>query len=146
MRIINVSLGLVLVTIGSCHQFRPAPPPEPSPDSRPTSVAWDWAAHLGETVTLEGFAIDRKFGAQLWTERGDVWIDNLPRWPEGFYSGGDKGKRLRVTGTLIKRDDMPVFVQKLGGVVPQGIAVTEQELEQAKWRYLLQDANWTVLE
>jgi hypothetical protein len=66
---------------------------------------------------------------------------------EGFYSGGDKGKRLRVSGTVIKKDDMPVFIQKPGEAPSAGIPVhSEEELKKAKWRYLLKDAKWTILE
>ena len=48
-------------------------------------------------------------------------------WPEAFYQGADKGKRLRVTGTVIKRDDLPVFVQKAGEPPQAGMAVKSQE-------------------
>jgi hypothetical protein len=113
-------------------------------------MAWpkDWSKHLGQTVTLEGTAANAKLGALLLAGDGEsIWIDGLDQWPEGFYSGGSKGKRVRVTGTVIKRDDMPVFVQKPGEPLREGIPVqSEEELEKAKWRFLLKDAKWTVLE
>jgi hypothetical protein len=113
-------------------------------------MAWpkDWSKHLGQTVTLEGTAANTKLGAVLEGDGRDIWIDGLDRWPEVFYSGGDNGKRLRVTGIVIKRDDLPVFVVE-PGAVPQkgGISVqSEEELAKAKWRFLLKDAKWTVLE
>ncbi len=112
-------------------------------------MAWpkDWSGHVGQTVTLEGRAVDAKIGALLQGQGGAIWIDGLDSWPEGFYSGGDQGKRLRVTGTVIKKDDLPVIVQKPGELPRAGIPVqSEEELERAKWRYLLKDAKWTVLE
>jgi len=107
----------------------------------------DWSSLLGKTVTLEGTAADTKLGAMLVGKDNDIWIDGLHRWPEGFYLGGDKGKRLRVTGTVIRKDDLPAFVQKPGGIVQAGIPVeSEKELAKAKRRYLLKDAKWVVLE
>lgn len=112
-------------------------------------MAWpkDWSRHVGRKVALEGMAVNAKLGALLLAEGQAIWIDGLDAWPPGFYSGGDQGKRLRVTGTVIKRDDLPVFVDKPGEPVRAGIPVqSERELETAKWRYLLQDAKWTVLD
>jgi hypothetical protein len=64
-----------------------------------------------------------------------------------IYSGGEQGKRLRVTGTVIRKGDLPVFVQKPGEPPRAGIPVaSEEEREKAKWRYLLKDAKWTELD
>jgi hypothetical protein len=42
---------------------------------------------------------------------------------------------------------MPVFIQRPGEPVLAGIPVSsEEELEKSKWRYLLKDAKWNVLE
>lgn len=107
----------------------------------------DWSKHLGKTLTLEGTAANAKLGALLLGKDNAIWIDGLQSWPKGFYQGGDHGKRLRVTGTVIKRDDMPVFVEKPGEPPQAGMPVkSEAELEKAKWRYVLKDAKWTVLE
>jgi hypothetical protein len=98
-------------------------------------------------MTLEGTAADAKLGALLQGKEGLIWIEGLESWPEGFYSGGDQGKRLRVTGTVIRKDDLPVFVQKPGE--PPGAAIpvaSEEEREKAKRRYLLKDAKWTELD
>lgn len=107
----------------------------------------DWSGHLGQTVTLEGTAADAELGALLQGEAGAIWIDGLAAWPEGFASGGHRGKHLRVTGTVITKDDLPVFVQQPGALPRAGMPVPSAEaLEQAKRRYLLKDATWTVLE
>ena len=109
-------------------------------------MAWpkDWSGHLGQTVTLEGAPENMKVGAYLaQTGQGGIWIDGLDSWPEGFYR---PGKRVRVTGTVIKKGDLPVFVLKPGEPVPQGMPVkSEAEAEKKKWRYLLKDATWTLL-
>jgi hypothetical protein len=112
-------------------------------------IAWpeDWSKYVGRTVTLEGTAANAKLGAVLEGENGMIWIDGLDSWPEGFYLGGDNGKRVRVTGTVIRKDDVPVYVQIPGDLPKGGISVAnEEEREEAKWRYLLKDARWTVVE
>jgi hypothetical protein len=146
MRIV-IGLFFLLPTICGCSQNQtPSLGDDVSKEHR---LSWpkDWSDHLGRTVTLEGTAADAKLGALLQGEHDTIWIDGLDSWPEGFYSGGEKGKRVRVTGTVIQKDDMPVFLQKPGEPPRAGIPVcSEEELKKAKWRYLLKDAKWTVLE
>lgn len=147
MRIVFCSLCFLIANICGCSQHQTAAPS--GPDSREGHVTWpkDWSAHLGQTVTLEGRAVDAKLGALLQGEEASIWLDGLDSWPEGFFSGGDQGKRIRVTGTVIKKDDVPVFVQRPGEPPRAGIPVTsEEEQEKGKWRYLLKDTKWTVLE
>ena len=115
----------------------------------PSPMNWpeDWSVLLGQTVTLEGRAGNAKLGALLESDGRILWIDGLNNWPEGFYPGDGQGKRLRVTGTVIKRDDMPVFVQEPGGPVKAGIPVrSKADLERARGRFLLTDVRWTVLD
>jgi hypothetical protein len=146
--------GLLWFCLGSvcgCSQYDTTSPNSPTNSGAPAHVmAWpkDWSKHLGQTVTVDGTAENHKIGAFLVSKgEGGIYIDGLHSWPEGFYSGGDQGKRLRVTGTVIKKDDVPVFVPKPGQPVPCGVPVeSEEELESAKWRYLLTGATWTVLE
>jgi hypothetical protein len=136
----------VVGSITGCSQFR-LPPTAPSPVTQ--ELAWpdDFNKHLGETLTLEGFAANSKLGAELVGDKNSIWIDGIDAWPEGFYRGGDKGKRLRVTGTVVKRDDLPVFFAKPGEPPRQGMPLqSEEELDKAKWRFLLKDATWVVLE
>jgi hypothetical protein len=120
----------------------------PSGTSTPVS-AWptNWSSLLGQTVTVEGTAEALKVGPYLVSNgQGGIWIDGLDSWPAECFSG-DQGKRLRVTGTVIQKDDLPVFVLKPGELVPAGIPVrSEEEREKAKWRFLLTRAKWTVLD
>jgi hypothetical protein len=104
-------------------------------------------AHLGQQITVEGSAANAKLGAMLMGEGFTLWIDGLDRWPEGFYLGGDRGKRLRVTGVLGEDHGLPVFVQRAGEPVPQGIPVPEgTDLERASQRFVLKGARWTLLD
>jgi hypothetical protein len=127
-------------------------PEEHAQPQKSRTMTWpkDWSKHLGETVTVEGTAANLKLGALLQGDGEWIWLEGMS-WPNGLYGGGDKGKRVRVTGTVIKNDDLPVFVVnpgwKPGELVPQGMSVrSEEELRKAKWRFLLRDAKWTVLE
>jgi hypothetical protein len=121
-------------------------------DSEDRQLAWpkNFANFVGKSVTLECTAANTKLGAILLEEgqsKNEIWIEGLECWPQGFFGNGVKGKRLRVTGAVIKRDDVPVFIQKPGEAPQGGIPVrTEEELEIKKWRFLLQGAKWTVLE
>jgi hypothetical protein len=113
------------------------------------AMSWpeDWSRHLGQVVTLKGKAANAKLGALLEGDGRIIWIDGLHEWPEGFYLGEGKGKHLLVTGTVIKRDDMPVFVQEPGGPVKAGIPVrSKADLEKGRGRFLLTGVKWTVLE
>jgi hypothetical protein len=110
-----------------------------------SATAWpkDWSNLLGQAVTLEGTAADAKLGALLVQEsNGAIWIDDLESWPNGYYLGGDKGKHVRVTGTVIERYDLPVFIQKEGEPLRAGIAVPPgTDLKKASRRFLLKDAK-----
>jgi hypothetical protein len=77
-------------------------------------------------------AANEKLGALLQRDGSVIWVEGLYSWPDGFY---------------FQKDDMPVFVQKPGELPRAGIPVaSEEERDKAKWRYLLRDAKWTVLD
>jgi hypothetical protein len=143
-----VLLGVLLVFLAGCSQNQPVFTGDATAEKQTTAWPDDWSKLLGKTITLEGNAGNAHLGALLLGDRDEIWINGLDAWPDGFYTGGDKGKRLRVTGTVIKRADMPVFLVKPGESATQaGIPVhSEEELQKAKGRYLLKDAKWTVLE
>jgi hypothetical protein len=143
MRAALVFACLVLATLASCSPHQTTTPGNPPPKEQASSWPADWSAHLGQTVTLEGTAGNAKEGALLEGEKQTIWIDGLEAWPEGFYGADGKGKRLRVRGTVIRRDDVPVFVQRPGEPPQAGIAVgSEEEAEKARWRFLLKGATW----
>lgn len=105
------------------------------------------AVNLGKRITVEGWAVSRKNGAQLVGTDFDLWIDGLHSWPEGYYSGGDKGKKVRVSGVLAKDNDLPVFFPKNFEFSFQGIPIPDEtDLEKASHRYLLKNAKWELTE
>ena len=98
-------------------------------------------AQLGQQVTLEGIAEARRLGAALRGNDFDVWIDQLQDWPGQYI-----GQRVRVTGVLEERHDLPVFIQKPGEPVTGGIPVPEgTDLHAASRRYVVRDAKWSLI-
>ncbi len=104
-------------------------------------------ANLGKKITVEGRAVDRKMGAQLIGEDFDLWIDGLSGWPSGYYTGGEKGRKVRVSGILAEDHGLPVFIPRKNEPVMQGIPVPEgTDLKKAAHRYILREATWELLE
>ena len=97
---------------------------------------------LGQQVTLEGVAETRKLGAALRGNDFDVWIDRLERWPADAL-----GRKVRVTGILEERHDLPVYIRKAGEPPSAGIPVPEgTDLREASRRYLVRDSKWSVIQ
>lgn len=106
----------------------------------------DWSKQLGETVTLTGKALNFKIGAALHLEDSLIYVD-LDYWPDGLYHGGDDGEIVRVTGTVARRNMLPVFVPDPDDDVVQGIAVPEgTDLDQAAMAYVLENVEWERVE
>ncbi len=119
--------------------------------AKPTPMDWpqSWTTHIGKKVTLYGKAIDEKSGAALYCVGKAfcpaIYIDGLDTWPDGLYLGGDAGKSVIVTGTVIERDDLPVFIENKNEPAKQGIPVPPgTDLKKASHRFLLKDAKWEV--
>ncbi len=102
---------------------------------------------VGEAITVEGIPGNAKMGALLQLDNGEVlWIDGMDEWPGNCFTPEGKGKRLRVTGTLISRDDLPAYVAKPGELPKTGMPVqSEDQLKAARQRFLLKDTRWAVL-
>jgi hypothetical protein len=112
-------------------------------------IPWpaSWADHVGQTVTVEGRALEAKLGPLLAGDGPDLWIDGLSAWPEGFYRGGEEGARVRVTGTVIERSDLPVFIEDGSGPARAGMpAAPGTDLADARKRHLLTGATWILLD
>jgi hypothetical protein len=136
--------------LSGCGGAQPVPKPV---DAAATAVGWpaDWNRLVGKRITIDGYAHDLKRGPVVTAEPSfastrAVWIEGLPGWPEGV--GGATSAHVRVTGTVIKRDDMPVYLYGTHGDngAPGHWVSTEEELNRLKWRFLLKDATWTVVD
>ena len=125
MRIATASF---FVLLGACSQR------EPVPASR-------WEGQLGKELTGEGVAYDVKLGAMLELPDAVLWVDGIDAWPAGF-----NGKKVRATGVLIVKGDLPLFVRKPDEPVRSGIEVPPgTDLEKASRRYLLSKAKYSKL-
>src|SRR5262245_34325866 len=107
----------------------------------------DWNGQVGKTITLEGTAVDAKLGALLVEGDHAIWIDGLDHWPRDLIGADGKGKRVRVTGLVIEKADLPAFVSKEGEPPKSGVPVeSSKQLESASRRLLLKDAKWTAID
>ena len=101
---------------------------------------------LGQKVTFHGKAINSKLGAFLEVNKKRIWIKGMDSWPEGFYLGGEDGKLLEVTGVLIEKHDLPVYIHKEGEPYSAMIAYPPgTDLKKASHRYLLEDPKWVII-
>ena len=102
-----------------------------------------WCRYLLVEVTIRGVAQDHKIGAYVESmNREGLYIDSLNYWPKDY-----SGKTVEVTGVVIKRHDLPVFIPEDGKPVVSGIPVPEgTDLHEASKRYLLKDATWKLIE
>ena len=100
------------------------------------------AEQLGKEITLVGIAENLKVGARLKGANFTIFLDGIDSWPSEIY-----GKKVSITGTLIERHDLPVFIQKPGKKnLRDGIPVPKgTDLHAAAHRYLLKDAKWVIV-
>jgi hypothetical protein len=123
-------------------------PVTPLAKGEPGPMQWpkDWSVYLGKRITVEGMATNPKVGPALSGNGEAIFIDGMNSWPDDFCLG-DRGKRLRVTGTVIERHDLPVFIWRKGQPPLSGIPVPEgTDLHKASRRFLLQNAKWIEVE
>lgn len=97
------------------------------------------AMKVGQVITISGVAEDAKLGALLTIGPSHtVWIDGIDAWPEPL-----RGQRVEVTGKLVERDDLPVFVPRAGEPIVQGIPVAEgTDLDKARRRLVITEARY----
>jgi len=128
-----------LALLGACSPSSAPPGPAPAKEpaamtsaSSPVSNAAlePLVARLGQLVTVEGVAQDAKLGAMLLIGGSrTIWIDSLDAWPPEA-----RGKRVRVTGKLIERSDLPVFVQREGEPATPTRRLVTRSTSSAKMR------------
>ena len=153
--------GICVVAMLGCTQT-----PHGPNESRITSdgvIAWpdDWSKHLGREVSVEGWAAYMKLGPVLTSAKEEysnlIWIEG-PSGKDGKPLTPRMGDRIRMTGMVIQRSDMPVYLAVRGTWPPKmaeesqfpyraGIPVySKEEYERSKKRFLLKDATWSVLD
>ena len=102
-----------------------------------------WSKYLSEEVTVEGIAYNSKLGAFVAVNQEEpLWIESFHNWPLGYY-----GKRVVVTGIVIIKHDLLVFIQKEAEPQVTGVPVAEgTDLHLKRKRYLLKNATWNLIE
>ncbi len=91
-----------------------------------------WTPFLGERITVDGTAVNAKLGAMVQLKNLTIFVDGLEGWPSDWPAG----TRVRVTGVVISRDDMPVVDPK--GPISAGV-------EGSPTRFLLSRPEWERL-
>jgi hypothetical protein len=119
------------------QQTTPAPPA--GAQSEPA-----FAPHRGRCVIVEGYASGQKIGPLL---QGGAWAIGVslkdPRGDAAWWALPG-GSRVRVRGVVTERSDLPVFIQKKGEPIMQGMPVPEgTDLDEARRRYVLDQASVT---
>ena len=134
--------SLVLVALLGCVSTEPTAQPAGSPASDASNAVS--AANVGKRITLEGMAMNRKGGAVLVGKGFEVWMADFDAWPDGYYEGGDRGKRLVVTAELGEDHGLPIVVERPGEPIAQGIPVPEgTDVHAASHRFVLKNATWS---
>ena len=105
---------------------------------------------INKKVTFTGKTVNAKLGAVLILENGQmIWMDKMESWPNGYYlkENYEKTKSIKVTGILIEKNDLPVFVQnESDSILQQGIPVPKgTDLKNASHRYLLKKYKWNEI-
>jgi hypothetical protein len=116
-----------------------------APQKRATSKSDSkdiFAAQLGKEVTLVGEAQSLKEGQRLVGKDFVIWIDGLKHWPDEVV-----GKQVSVTGVVIERYDLPVYIRRPGEpALPLREVPAGTDLHKASHRYLLKAAKWKLYE
>jgi hypothetical protein len=127
--------GIVLVCIVVATQVSCAAPIRPE-RGKVTPWQQEWSGYVGQTVIVEGRAERAKLGAIV-TDRVEnhiLYVVGHDHWP-----GGELGRRVRITGTVIKQTDIPVYDYGKG-------TVEHDPADPRTWRFLLKDATWVVID
>ena len=106
-----------------------------------------WEERLGQVVTVEGVAYNARLGAMVDADAGPIWIDGIMRWPDALWH-----QRIRATGTVGKRHDLPVGAitadlraEKRGVTTPEGLSAGTPLYEEST-RYVLEDATCEIIQ
>lgn len=108
----------------------------------------DLKEFTGKRITIIGQTINMKMGALLITENGEnIWMEGLDSWPDGYYVNEHDAKTVKVTGVLIEKNDLPVFIpDEKNSVIQQGIPNPKKSnLKEASRRYLFKDYKYSII-
>ncbi len=83
---------------------------------------------IGQTVSIEGMALDSIAGAVVSTPNGAFYIKNLDTWPEDFFK-----KSVTVTGVLSQEKYIPSPSTE-SGVDSEGSLGKQWVISDAKWK------------
>lgn len=100
---------------------------------------------VGKKITITGKTVNVKGGAILLVEDEiDIWMDEMDSWPDGYYNGEEDAKTVKVTGILMERNDLPVYIpDEKNPKYKQAIPMPKgTDLKEASHRYLLKEYKW----
>ena len=108
-------LLIVLLVLSSCS----------TNEDTETSIDREFNIQIGKRITIEGEAANTKFGALvIINDDTSVWIDGLDSWSPEYYTDENDGEIVRVTGTIIERYDLPVYIKRSGEPGRPGMPVS----------------------
>jgi hypothetical protein len=90
---------------------------------------------------VEGRVAFAKLGPIVQSDRGEqhpLYIIGPDAWPAECFGSDGKPRRVRVTGTVVKRTDIPAYKELFDW--------SHDPTDPKTWRFLLKDATWTVLD
>lgn len=99
--------------------------------------------YVGKKVTITGKSTNEKIGATVTLSNGKrIYIEDFNRWPKNYYLGENQSKTVKITGILIERNDLPVFIANDDGLAQQGMSVPKgTDLKKATHRFLLKNVS-----
>jgi hypothetical protein len=125
MRAITIGIVLLqILLIGACST--------PSDVINLKNV--DLKEFVGRKITIVGKTVNMKLGA------------GMDSWPQGYYTEKES-KSAQVTGILIERYDLPVFIPSSNdSTIMQGISVPKgTDIKEAKHRYIITRYTWNEI-
>jgi hypothetical protein len=138
MRAITIGIVLLqILLIGACST--------PSDVINLKNV--DLKEFVGRKITIVGKTVNMKLGAGLELDNGErIWMDEMDSWPQGYYTEKES-KSAQVTGILIERYDLPVFIPSSNdSTIMQGISVPKgTDIKEAKHRYIITRYTWNEI-
>jgi hypothetical protein len=135
----KISAVLFLAVVGCAFSHLQSSNDSTGP-TPPTPWQTEWTAFVGKTVTVEGHVGLAVLGPIVTSGRDDqhpFYIMGHDRWPDDCYDQHGHPKLVRVTGTVIKRTDIPAYEHLIDLPDPTN---------PRAWRFLLKDAKWVVLD